>query len=152
TLVVTAGPSQTGSEGGTIQFAGTASGGAGSLSYSWNFGDGGTATGTLNPSHIYLTDGNYTATLTVTDTAGHSSSNSATVTINNVAPTVNIGGPYIGVPGTAIAFAGTASVPDPNETFTFFWNFGDGFISTQQNPIHTYATTGSFNVSLTVTD
>ena len=37
----------------------------------------------------------------------------------------------------------------------WFWNFGDGYTGpqqTQQNPTHTYTTTGSYNVSLTVTN
>ncbi|MFC1886908.1 PKD domain-containing protein, partial [Thermodesulfobacteriota bacterium] len=32
------------------------------------------------------------------------------------------------------------------------WNFGDGNTSTAQNPSHTYAAAGTYNVSLTVTD
>jgi PKD repeat protein len=39
------------------------------LTYSWNFGDGMTATG-INVSHTYNTTGNYTLTLTVTSPAG----------------------------------------------------------------------------------
>src|SRR5690606_38909430 len=36
---------------------------------------------------------------------------------------------------------------------TWQWNFGDGTpISTQQNPSHTYATNGTYNVTLTVTN
>jgi PKD repeat protein len=151
-LQVTAGPSQVGNEGSAIQFSGTASGGTGTLTYSWNFGDGGTATGTLAPTHTYVTDGSYQATLTVTDVAGHTSSNSTSVTVNNVAPTVNIGGPYNGAAGSAIQFSGAAVTPDPTDTFTFAWNFGDGATSNQQNPSHVYTGAGSFNVSLTVTD
>src|SRR5262249_2089412 len=41
-----AGPDQTGNEGASIQFNGSASGAA-PLSYTWNFGDGGTTSGTL---------------------------------------------------------------------------------------------------------
>lgn len=32
------------------------------------------------------------------------------------------------------------------------WDFGDGTTSSQQNPIHTYASTGTYNVSLTIID
>jgi gliding motility-associated-like protein len=32
------------------------------------------------------------------------------------------------------------------------WNFGDGTTSTQQNPVHTYASNGTYTVSLTITD
>lgn len=32
------------------------------------------------------------------------------------------------------------------------WDFGDGFGSTEQNPVHTYASLGDYRVTLTVTD
>ena len=32
------------------------------------------------------------------------------------------------------------------------WNFGDGFISDEFNPVHTYQNFGSYEVSLIVTD
>jgi PKD repeat protein len=32
------------------------------------------------------------------------------------------------------------------------WNFGDGGTSTLQNPVHTYATAGTYNVTLIATD
>lgn len=32
------------------------------------------------------------------------------------------------------------------------WDFGDGGMSSEQNPVHTFETTGAFTVSLTVTD
>ncbi|WP_162558687.1 PKD domain-containing protein [Robertkochia solimangrovi] len=41
----------------------------GIVSYAWNFGDGGSSTAP-NPSHNYLSAGNYTATLVVTDGDG----------------------------------------------------------------------------------
>ncbi|MCB9266150.1 MAG: S8 family serine peptidase [Lewinellaceae bacterium] len=33
---------------------------------------------------------------------------------------------------------------------SWLWNFGDGILSTDQNPIHTYVDTGSFQITLTV--
>ena len=35
---------------------------------------------------------------------------------------------------------------------SWLWSFGDGQTSTQQNPLHTYATAGSYNVSLSATN
>ncbi len=39
-----------------------------------------------------------------------------------------------------------------NEPTGWYWDFGDGNSSTQQNPVHTYYTTGSFSVQLTVSN
>ena len=33
---------------------------------------------------------------------------------------------------------------------SWFWNFGDGTTSTQQNPTHTFSTVGDYDVSLTI--
>jgi len=43
------------------------------VSYSWDFGDGNTATG-VTTDHAYSVDGNYTVTLTVTDNDGATAS------------------------------------------------------------------------------
>jgi PKD repeat protein len=37
-------------------------------------------------------------------------------------------------------------------TTTWFWDFGDGFTSEEQNPAHVYAVPGIFSVSLTICD
>lgn len=38
-----------------------------------------------------------------------------------------------------------------NETQgTALWNFGDGYSSTEQNPIHTYETAGTYTATLTI--
>lgn len=36
--------------------------------------------------------------------------------------------------------------------YTYAWDFGDGSVSTEENPVHTYAASGDYTVSLTVTD
>ena len=36
--------------------------------------------------------------------------------------------------------------------YTFWWSFGDGTISTTQNPPHTYASNGTYTVTLVVSD
>jgi PKD repeat protein len=32
---------------------------------------------------------------------------------------------------------------------SYLWNFGDGIISTEENPVHTYAVSGTYTVTLT---
>jgi outer membrane protein OmpA-like peptidoglycan-associated protein len=49
-----------------VEFKGSADGGCPPVTYKWDFGDGSTST-EQNPSHSYEPVGNYTASLTVTD-------------------------------------------------------------------------------------
>ena len=39
-----------------------------------------------------------------------------------------------------------------NQELTFLWDFGDGNIKNDSDPVHTFAEKGNFNVTLTVTD
>ncbi|MDX2002449.1 MAG: PKD domain-containing protein [Chitinophagales bacterium] len=51
-------------EGGAVNFVGQVSGGN---TITWDFGDGQTETGSLNPVHVFAAEGVYTVTLTVTN-------------------------------------------------------------------------------------
>lgn len=55
---------------------------AGSLTYVWNFGDGTPPVASRNPLHPYTTAGLFIATLTVTDAAGLSATDTAVVEIS----------------------------------------------------------------------
>ncbi|HOG45150.1 MAG TPA: Ig-like domain repeat protein [Anaerolineae bacterium] len=73
----------------------------------------------------------------------------------NSRPVANAGGPYSGDEGAAITFDGSGSSdPDPGETATlrYEWAFGDGTTGTGQTPAHTYARSGSYIATLTITD
>ncbi|UOX93021.1 PQQ-dependent sugar dehydrogenase [Amycolatopsis sp. FBCC-B4732] len=80
----------------TVNFssAGSADSGGSALRYSWNFGDGTTSTA-ANPGHTYAA-GNYTAVLTVTNSAGATGTASVTVTAGNTAPTLTFTTPPSG--------------------------------------------------------
>ncbi|CAA6821506.1 MAG: Metalloprotease MEP2 [uncultured Aureispira sp.] len=46
---------------------------------------------------------------------------------------------------------GTLTLTDAsNGATSWFWDFGDNNTSTQQNPVHTYSTSGSYTVTLTI--
>ena len=124
------------------------------VAYDWDFGDGNTGTG-VNPTHIYAADGIYTVTLTVTDDAGDTSdpaTTTASIGAVNQPPLADPNGPYTGVVDVPVMFDGTGS-SDPDGTIASYdWDFGDGNTGTGPQPQHTYATSGVYDVILTVTD
>src|SRR5262245_20452333 len=125
-LTASAGSYLTTAEGTPVQFRGAVSGGVGPYTYSWNFGDGTTGSGTIAPIHAYADNGIYTVTFTVTDSASHSASATSQLTITNVAPSIVLNGPYRATTGSSISFAAIVKDPSSVDTaagFTYSWNF-----------------------------
>ena len=116
-MTVSAGPDQSANQGSVVNFAGQAFPGIGAT-YSWNFGDGTTATGSPSAQHVYEEGGSYLAKLTVTDGFGDSMSSTANISVAYVAPTVSISGMPATTPsaGTSIDLGATAT--DPSTTVT----------------------------------
>ena len=98
----------------TVAFSSAGSSG-GSLSYLWDFGDGGTSTAP-NPSHTYTASGvsTFNARLTVT-AAGLSSTATVPIVVGSTPPVPTITSPADGtnvLPGQTITFQGSATDPD----------------------------------------
>ena len=68
-------------------------------------------------------------------------------TINQPAP-ATASFTFSNVSGSTFAFTGSSS----STNVTWAWDFGDGNSSTDQNPLHTYDSTATYTVCLTVTD
>jgi cytochrome c len=61
------------------------------LTFAWDFdGDGTTDSTEANPGHTYAANGNFSATLTVTDADGRTGSASVPIVVGNTAPTVTL--------------------------------------------------------------
>ena len=127
-------------QGTATQFSSTASG----QSYQWNFGDGQTGTG-QNTYHTYSQAGSYLVTLTVTSSAGCSNQVSQYVTVNPL-PVANFNATTV-CQGHATQFTSTST---GQQITSFQWNFGDGQTGSGQNISHTYASSGTYQVTLTV--
>ncbi len=138
---VTAGSAFSINAGASTTFSqATESGGTAPFTYGWTFGDGSTASGSLNPSHTYANPGTYTATVTVTDADKLSSTSSVAVTVNDVPPTVTWSDPpaTAGSPVSFMANASDISPADQAAGFTYSWIFGDGGTATGASPSHTF--------------
>jgi len=149
--------------GQSVTFTGTATDPNGDpVTVLWNFGDGSSSTLLAPPAHTYAAAGTFTVTFTATDSQGAVDPTPATRTITvtaapvNQAPNATITAPAANVTiavGQSVSFAGTATDPDVGDTVTVLWTFGDGGTSTSLTPgAHTFATAGTFTVTLLATD
>ncbi|MHA2431308.1 MAG: PKD domain-containing protein, partial [Promethearchaeota archaeon] len=65
-------------------------------------------------------------------------------------PVPKTNGPYYGLIEEPMEFQGETGGENP--PFTYYWEFGDDTISTEQNPSHSYSNPGEYTIKLTVTD
>jgi PKD repeat protein len=123
----------------------------GAPAYSWVFGDGATSS-EQSPSHTFSAPGSYAWTLTVT-AEGKSCAQTGTVTV--IAPCVlaceAAFAPQQGKAPLVVTFTGSATATNCAGEPAYTWAFGDGAVSAEQNPLHTYTSAGSFAWTLTVT-
>jgi PKD repeat protein len=125
------------------------------VGYSWNFGDGTSASGAV-VSHAYSNVASYTVTLTVTNDRGGTASTTRTVSVSGSSlPTANFTtSPAAIQVGDPVFFNGASSSAAPGRTIrNFEWDFGDGSPhATGSTVAHAYATANNYTVTLTVTD
>lgn len=115
------------------------------VSYLWDFGDGNTSPDE-NPTHTYAIAGDYSVCLTATSSDGVEDMTCQTLTImsDEVAPMANFS---FSISEAEVTFTNTSTNADSYE-----WTFGDTNTSTEENPIHTYSASGSYEVCLLVTN
>ncbi len=120
-------------------------------SWSWDLGNGVTST-SQNPSTFYTLPGTYTIRLTVTNASGTNTITRTNYITVNVPPTVdftsdvNSGCFPLRVQFTDNSVSGFGTIT------RWRWSFGNGDTSALQNPVYTYTSSGSYLVSLTITN
>jgi PKD repeat protein len=131
-----------------VSFTDTSSGSP--AGWNWTFGDGTTST-EQNPVHVYTTTGQFTVTLQVTNPDGS----------NMVTREQFISGSIPALPvAQFIANRTTGNAPltvgftdqSTGSPVIWHWTFGDGSVSAEQNPSHTYSAAGLYTVSLEATN
>jgi len=124
--------------------------------YEWDWDNDGTydettASPTIN--HTWFDDYTGTVGLRVTDSAGLMDTDVASVTVNNVAPTVEAGTNQTVSRYDTVSFSGTFTDPGAEDTHTFFWDFGDETNTTGTlTPTHVYKEADIYTVTLKITD
>lgn len=129
--------------GGNIIFSNAS---IGSNSYAWNFGDAGTST-LINPNHTYPAPGSYTVQL-ISSTAFACRDTFFQLIVVDTVPIAGFNNST-----ECLGFATQFTNTSLGSIVSWSWNFGDGSpLGNTANPTHTYASNGTYNVVLTVTN
>lgn len=135
-----------------LTFTNTSTGVHALVSSAWDFGDGSpvvTLGGNDDATHTYTVFGTFTVTLTVTDINGCTHQTAQNITIHP-RPAAAFTLPALRCETEAIAFTNTTNTFAAGTTYV--WDFGDGDTSTDESPVKTYATAGTYAVTLTATN
>lgn len=125
----------------------------GSLSYTWDFGDGNTADG-ASVSHAYANPGKYQVTLAADDGVGVENSRltvSKTILVNTL-PLAVAGENVLTCPGADITFDASRSHDPDGDALSYRWQFGDGREASGKIVTHRYEKSGIYTASLAVFD
>ncbi|MBI3500627.1 MAG: PKD domain-containing protein [Bacteroidetes bacterium] len=105
------------------------------------------STGATSSSIVVTTSGTYS--VTVQNNLGCTAKDTINVTIKGVKPVAAFSAPDV-CSGDTTFFKDLSAATSPDSVSAWNWNFGDGNNSSLQNPPHTYTSSGTFSVTLTV--
>lgn len=134
--------------GTTVTFTANTPASSSGMSYTWNFGDGTSGTGSAI-THSYTSSGSYSVTLSATQsgTGGCTYTNNQTINITSNSCSGKQANFTITHNGLQLIFNNT-STGAVGTTENYNWFFGDGSSSTAYSPTHTYSASGGYNILL----
>src|SRR5215218_2687517 len=144
----------------TFDFEANVTGGMEPYTIRWDFDDGDSDEEESDDDdndvdHTFDVAGNYTVTLTVTDSTGRTVSDSIVVTVEPAPPLTAVEITSSDTEGVAPAtFDFEANVTGGTVPYTYSWDFGDGSVESDDDESidHTFDVAGNYTVTLTVTD
>ena len=116
------------------------------ISYQWDFGDQ-TNSIVKNPNKAYLNDGTYPVTLTAFSDRNCKQSIQKEITVNPP-PVANFNVDDV-CSTENIQLDNTSTIS--SGSLVYYWDFGDGFNTVSDSPVHTYQEYGVYNILLRVT-
>lgn len=116
------------------------------VSWLWTFGDQSAPSTQQNPQHSYDVCGNYIVTLNILTSSFCSASFSDTILVNS-----GFSGSFTATVDTTTGTVNFQATPASN-LVNYSWDFGDASTGTGAAPSHTYASSGNYNVCLTMAD
>jgi PKD repeat protein len=123
------------------------------INYLWDFGYAGSTSDLMSPSFSYPVEGTYYVTLTVVDSTGLMDVDTTEIMVTGTDEDVSLSTTASTTSGLApLGVYFTADTPSGNPPLEYSWEFGDGSMSTFQNPSHVYLYPGTFEARATVTD
>lgn len=132
-----------------VTVSASVTGGTEPYTYQWDFGDGSTGQGqTLD--HTYGAIGDYTISVTATDSAG--TAVTAAQVIGITLPVEPLTATLTAIETTPLTFTLDATISGGTEPYTAAWDFGDGTSGSGISVQHTFVAGGTYTVVLTVTD
>ncbi len=125
----------------TVTFTNTSTGNL--TNYYWSFDDGGFTTD-QNPVHTFSSEGIHSVSLTVSD--------SGAMCMNSINKKIQVGNVNCSAKFSYFVDIPTLTVSCKNEAIgaatEYYWYFGDGTLSSDVNPVHTFLYPGFYTIGL----
>jgi PKD repeat protein len=122
------------------------------VQFSWNFGDGTSASG-FQTTHVFTQAAVYTVVLSVLDDANQKIVIPKTVSIGSGNPTPSFtSSVQVAATHTIFFDGGGSSAANGATIVSYQWAFGDGATASGQTTSHSYSAANTYTVRLTVTD